>query len=53
MKKVKEYLDAVAKLDRADQHLTLTLSACNLVHTNEDFRKIVEEYNSVTTQVIV
>lgn len=53
MKKVKEYLDAVAKLDRTDQHLTSTLSTCNLVHTNDDFRRIVEEYHSVTTQVLI
>lgn len=48
---MKKYTDAVANLDRADQRLTINLTTCGLAHLSDDFRKIVEDYHSVTTQV--
>lgn len=48
---MKKYVEAVVNLDRADQRLTLNLTACGLAHLSDDFRKIVEDYHSVTAQV--
>ena len=50
-KEMKKYTDAVANLDRADQRLTINLTTCGLAHLSDDFRKIVEDYHSVTTQI--
>ncbi|XP_012277688.1 uncharacterized protein LOC105698213 [Orussus abietinus] len=50
-KETKRYLESMDNLDRADQRLSANLSTCDLAHTNDEFRKIVEEYHSVTTQV--
>ncbi|XP_076628200.1 bridging integrator 3 homolog isoform X1 [Colletes latitarsis] len=50
-KEMKKYIEAVVNLDRADQRLTFNLTTCGLVHLNDEFRKIVEDYHSVTTQV--
>lgn len=50
-KEMKKYIEAVINLDRADQRLTLNLTTCGLVHLNDEFRKVVENYHSVTTQV--
>ena len=38
-------------LDRADQRLSTNLSTCGLAHINDEFRHIVEEYHSITSQV--
>lgn len=51
-KEMKKYLDTIMQLDTADQRLTTNLSSCGLVHINDEFRRIVEDYHSVTTQVI-
>lgn len=51
MKEMKKYLNSIQNLDFVDQNLTENLSSCSLVHTNDEFRKIVENYHSVTTQV--
>lgn len=48
---MKKYVHSIQNLDAADQHLTENLSLCPLVHVNDEFRKIVEDYHSVTTQV--
>lgn len=50
-KEMKKYIEAVINLDRADQRLTLNLTTCGLAHLNDEFRKVVENYHSVTTQV--
>lgn len=50
-KEMKKYIEAVINLDRADQRLTLNLTTCDLAHLNDEFRKVVENYHSVTTQV--
>ncbi|CAD6232594.1 GSCOCG00006967001-RA-CDS [Cotesia congregata] len=50
-KETKRYLEAITNLDRADQRLTTNLSACELIHINDEFRHIVEEYLTITTQV--
>lgn len=50
-KEMKRYIEAVINLDRADQRLTLNLTTCGLAHLNDEFRKVVENYHSVTTQV--
>lgn len=52
IKEMKRYLNSIQNLDLADQHLTENLSSCTLVHINDEFRRIVEDYHSVTTQVI-
>ncbi|KAJ8681573.1 hypothetical protein QAD02_017365 [Eretmocerus hayati] len=51
IKEMKRYVSALEQLDAADRRLTTNLSACGLVHMNDDFRRIVEDYHSVTTQV--
>lgn len=48
---MKRYIEAVVNLDRADQRLTLNLTSCGLAHFNDEFRTVVENYHSVTTQV--
>ncbi|XP_053986996.1 bridging integrator 3-like [Hylaeus volcanicus] len=50
-KEMKKYIEAVVNLDRADQRLTLNLTTCGLAHLNDEFRKVVEDYHSVTTQI--
>lgn len=50
-KEAKRYLEAIANLDRADQRLSTNLSTCGLAHLSDEFRRIVEEYHSITTQV--
>lgn len=49
-KEMKKYIEAVLNLDRADQRLTLNLTTCGLAHLSDEFRKVVENYHSVTTQ---
>lgn len=51
IKEMKRYIETINGLDKADQRLTYNLSNCQLVHVNEDFRKTVENYHSVTTEV--
>ena len=53
VKEMKKYLNTLEHLDTADQRLTTNLSSCGLVHINDEFRKIVENYHSVTTQVTI
>lgn len=48
---MKKYLNTLINLDIMDQRLTTNLSVCSLVHINDEFRRIVEDYHSVTTQV--
>ncbi|XP_034947751.1 bridging integrator 3-like [Chelonus insularis] len=50
-KETKRYLEAIANLDRADKKLSTNLSTCGLAHINDEFRRIVEDYHSITTQV--
>ncbi|XP_076240082.1 bridging integrator 3 [Calliopsis andreniformis] len=50
-KEMKKYMEAVMNLDKADQRLTLNLTTCDLAHLSDDFRKIVEDYHSITTQI--
>lgn len=50
-KEMKKYLEAVVNLDRADQRLSMNLTTCGLIHISDEFRRIVEEYHSITTQV--
>ncbi|XP_043497121.1 uncharacterized protein LOC122520869 [Polistes fuscatus] len=50
-KEMKKYLQAVVNLDRADQRLSMNLTTCGLTHISDEFRRIVEEYHSITTQV--
>lgn len=50
-KEMKKYIEAIVNLDRADQRLTLNLTTCGLAHISDEFRRIVEEYHSVTTEV--
>ncbi|KAH0556534.1 bridging integrator 3-like isoform X1 [Cotesia glomerata] len=50
-KETKRYLEAITNLDRADQRLTTNLSSSELIHINDEFRHIVEEYLTITTQV--
>ncbi|XP_015111527.1 uncharacterized protein LOC107037480 [Diachasma alloeum] len=49
-KEAKRYLEAIINLDRADQRLSSNLSTSGLAHLSDDFRRIVENYHSVTTQ---
>lgn len=51
IKEMKRYLEAIEQLDKGDQRLTMNLSSCGLVHIHDEFRRIVEDYHSVTTQV--
>ncbi|XP_051174570.1 uncharacterized protein LOC127290181 [Leptopilina boulardi] len=51
IKEMKNYLSAIENLDNADRHLTTNLSSYDLVHVSDDFRKIVQDYHSVTTDI--
>lgn len=50
-KEMKKYIAALINLDKADQRLSMNLTSCGLVQNNSEYRKIVEEYFSVATQV--
>lgn len=50
-KEMKKYLEAIVNLDRADQRLSMNLTTCGLTHISDEFRRIVEEYHSITMQV--
>ncbi|KAK2577512.1 hypothetical protein KPH14_003607 [Odynerus spinipes] len=50
-KEMKKYLEAIVNLDRADQRLSMNLTTCGLTHISDEFRRIVEEYHSITTEV--
>ncbi|OXU23728.1 hypothetical protein TSAR_006513 [Trichomalopsis sarcophagae] len=51
IKEMTKYLSTIEHLNSVDQRLTTNLSSCSLVHINDEFRKIVEDYHSVTTQI--
>lgn len=51
LKEMKRYLSAIESLDEADRHLTTNLINYDLVHVSDDFRKIVQDYHSVTNDV--
>lgn len=48
---MKRYIAAVTNLNHTDQRLTENLTNCGLAHLSDEFRQVVEEYHSVTTQV--
>ncbi|XP_011330169.1 bridging integrator 3 isoform X2 [Ooceraea biroi] len=48
---MKKYTGALVNLDRADQRLSMNLIGCGVVQSNDEYRKIVEDYFSVATQV--
>lgn len=50
-KEAKRYVEAISNLDRADQSLSTNLTECGLVHMSDDFRRMVENYHSITTQI--
>lgn len=50
-KEMKKYIGALVNLDRADQRLSMNLISCGLTQSNDEYRRIVEEYFSVATQV--
>ena len=51
-KEMSKYLSTIEQLNVVDQRLTTNLSSCGLVHIQDEFRRIVEDYHSVTTQVL-
>ncbi|XP_017890284.1 bridging integrator 3 homolog [Ceratina calcarata] len=51
IKEMKKYVEAVMYLDKSDQRLTYNLTTCGLAHFDNEFRKVVEDYHSVTTQI--
>lgn len=53
LKEMKRYLSAIESLDEADRHLTTNLINYDLVHVSDDFRKIVQDYHSVTNDVSI
>lgn len=48
---MKKYIGALENLDKADQRLNMNLISCGLAQNNDEYRRIVEEYSSVATQV--
>ncbi|XP_066597920.1 bridging integrator 3 homolog [Prorops nasuta] len=50
IKEMKKYLKAITSLDTTDRNLSTNLTDCILAQNNDEFRKIIEEYHSVTTQ---
>lgn len=48
---MKKYIAALVNLDKADQRLSMNLTSCGLAQNNNEYRRIVEEYFSVATQV--
>ncbi|XP_017787995.1 PREDICTED: bridging integrator 3 homolog [Habropoda laboriosa] len=51
-KEMKKYIEAVVNLAKADKKLTTNLTTCGLVHISDEFRTVVEDYHSVTVQVV-
>ncbi|XP_011303018.1 uncharacterized protein [Fopius arisanus] len=50
-KEAKRYVEAIINLDRVDQRLSSNLGTSGLAHLSDDFRRIVEDYHSVMSQV--
>ncbi|XP_014467613.1 PREDICTED: uncharacterized protein LOC106740758 isoform X2 [Dinoponera quadriceps] len=50
-KEMKKYIAALINLDKADQRLSMNLTSCGLAQNNGEYRRIVEEYFSIATQV--
>lgn len=48
---MKKYIGALVNLDKADQRLSMNLISCGMAQNNDEYRRIVEEYLSVATQV--
>ncbi|PSN36333.1 Bridging integrator 3 [Blattella germanica] len=50
-KDMKKYLDSVSNVAKTEQKITSNLSTSALSHQNEEFRKLTEDYHSVTSQL--
>ena len=50
---MKKYLENIAMMAKSEQKITADLSGSALCHQNAELRKLVEDYHSVTSQVVV
>lgn len=50
-KDMKRYLEAIAAVAKSEQKITADLSVSALCHQNEELRKLIEDYHSVTSQL--
>ncbi|XP_069674132.1 bridging integrator 3-like isoform X2 [Periplaneta americana] len=48
---MKKYLEAIANVAKSEQKITADLSVSALCHQNEELRKLIEDYHSVTSQL--
>lgn len=50
---MKKYLENIAIVAKSEQKITADLSGSALCHQNAELRKLIEEYHSVTSQVVI
>jgi len=50
---MKKYLENMAMVTKSEQKITADLSSSALCHQNAELRKLIEEYHSVTSQVVI
>jgi ferritin-like metal-binding protein YciE len=50
---MKKYLENMAMVTKSEQKITADLSGSALCHQNAELRKLIEEYHSVTSQVVI
>jgi hypothetical protein len=52
-KDMKKYLENITMVTKSEQKITADLSGSTLCHQNAELRKLVEDYHSVTSQVVI
>lgn len=50
---MKKYLENIAMVTKSEQKITADLSGSALCHQNAELRKLIEDYHSVTSQVVI
>jgi hypothetical protein len=50
---MKKYLENTAIVTKSEQKITADLSGSALCHQNAELRRLIEDYHSVTSQVVV
>jgi hypothetical protein len=49
---MKKYLENITMVTKSEQKITADLSGSALCHENAELRKLVEDYHSVSSQVV-
>jgi hypothetical protein len=50
---MKKYLENITMVTKSEQKITADLSGSALCHENAELRKLVEDYHSVISQVVI